>query len=54
MKLAACGTLQDHLVGEEHICDYLLFWLNTHACFDYVELMGLEVTNQSEAIIEVT
>ena len=42
MKLAACGTLQDHLVGEEHITDYLLFWLNTHACFDYVELMGLE------------
>jgi len=42
MKLAACGTLQDHLVGEEHICDYLLFWLNIHQCFDYVELMGLE------------
>ena len=42
MKLAACGTLQDHLVGLDHICDYLLFWLNSHHCFDYVERMGLE------------
>ena len=42
MKLAACGTLRDHLVGELHICDYLLHWLNIHHCFQYVELMGLE------------
>ena len=42
MKLAACGTLRDHLVGEQHICDYLLHWLNIHHCFQYVELMGLE------------
>jgi len=42
MKLAACGTLQDHLVGEEHIVDYLLYWLNIHHCFDYVEAMGLK------------
>jgi len=42
MKLAACGTLRDHLIGEQHICDYILYWLNTHHCFQYVELMGLE------------
>ena len=42
MKLAACGTLRDHLVGEQHICDYILHWLNTHHCFQYVELMGLD------------
>ena len=42
MKLAACGTLRDHLVGEEHICDYILHWLNIHHNFQYVELMGLD------------
>ena len=42
MKLAACGTLRDHLVGEQHICDFLLHWLNTHHYFQYVDLMGLD------------
>ena len=51
MKLAACGTLQDHLVGEEHICDYLLYWLNTHHCFNYVELMGLQQPEDDGAIM---
>ena len=41
MKLAACGTLKDELVGEEHIVDYLLYWLNIHNYFDYVDIMGL-------------
>jgi len=42
MKLAACATLQDHLVGEDNIVDYLLFWLNKQHNFSYVELMGLD------------
>ncbi|XP_059802786.1 mitochondrial ribosome-associated GTPase 1 isoform X2 [Hypanus sabinus] len=31
------GTILDHLVGEEVIADYLLFSLNKHQKFDYVE-----------------
>jgi len=41
MKLAACNTLRDHVVGEEYICDYLLWYLNKHHYFDYVQYMGL-------------
>ncbi|CAH2044785.1 unnamed protein product, partial [Iphiclides podalirius] len=42
LKLALCASLQDHLVGEEVIADYLLYWLNSHAKFKYVDYMGLE------------
>ncbi|CAG4956983.1 unnamed protein product [Colias eurytheme] len=42
LKLALCASLQDHLVGEEVIADYLLFWLNSHGKFKYVDYMGLE------------
>ncbi|XP_073408181.1 mitochondrial ribosome-associated GTPase 1 isoform X5 [Dendrobates tinctorius] len=31
MKLALCGTILDHLVGEDIIADYLLYTLNEHA-----------------------
>ncbi|XP_068619249.1 mitochondrial GTPase 1 [Battus philenor] len=41
LKLALCASLQDHLVGEEIIADYLLYWLNSHAKFKYVDYMGL-------------
>lgn len=37
LKLALCGTILDHLVGEETIADYLLFTLNKHQKFHYVE-----------------
>ncbi|VEN53682.1 unnamed protein product [Callosobruchus maculatus] len=30
LKLALCATLQDHLVGEELLADYLLYWMNKH------------------------
>ncbi|KOB67268.1 Mitochondrial GTPase 1 [Operophtera brumata] len=40
--LALCASLQDHLVGEEAIADYLLYWLNSHGKFQYVEYMGLD------------
>jgi len=42
MKLAACATLKDELVGQDYIVDYLLYWLNINYNFSYVELMGLE------------
>ncbi|XP_015593637.1 mitochondrial GTPase 1 [Cephus cinctus] len=41
LKLALVGCLQDHLVGEETIADYLLFWLNKHERFEYVKVLGL-------------
>lgn len=47
MKLALCGCTQDHLVGDELIADYLLFWLNKVENFDYVPLMGLEAPTDS-------
>lgn len=42
MKLALCSCFQDHLVGEENIADYLLYWLNKNQNFSYLETMGLE------------
>lgn len=42
MKLALCSCFQDHLVGEENIADYLLYWLNKNENFSYLETMGLE------------
>ncbi|XP_013109006.2 mitochondrial GTPase 1 [Stomoxys calcitrans] len=51
MKLALVGCLQDHLVGEDLIADYLLYWLNKNERFEYVPLMGLE--NPNDDISEV-
>ncbi|KAF5895716.1 mitochondrial ribosome-associated GTPase 1 [Clarias magur] len=42
MKLALCGTILDHLVGEDIIADYLLFSLNRLQRFGYVERYGLD------------
>ncbi|KAL9891932.1 mitochondrial GTPase 1 isoform 1-T1 [Glossina fuscipes fuscipes] len=42
MKLALAGCLPDHLVGEDLIADYLLYWLNKNSRFDYVAAVGLE------------
>ncbi|XP_055373838.1 mitochondrial GTPase 1 [Condylostylus longicornis] len=42
LKLALCGCFQDHLVGYEIIADYLLYWLNKHENFAYVDLMHLK------------
>lgn len=41
LKLALCATLQDHLVGEEIIADYLLYWFNKNNHFDYVTYLNL-------------
>ncbi|XP_008427963.1 mitochondrial ribosome-associated GTPase 1 isoform X2 [Poecilia reticulata] len=42
MKLALCGTILDHLVGEDVIADYLLFSLNRLRKFGYVEKYDLQ------------
>ncbi|MEQ2168851.1 Mitochondrial GTPase [Goodea atripinnis] len=42
MKLALCGTILDHLVGEDIIADYLLFSLNRLGKFSYVEKYDLQ------------
>lgn len=41
MKLALVGCLPDHIVGEDLIADYLLYWLNSHRKYDYVEMLKL-------------
>ncbi|XP_052568978.1 mitochondrial ribosome-associated GTPase 1 isoform X2 [Peromyscus californicus insignis] len=41
LKLALCGTVLDHLVGEETMADYLLYTLNRHGLFGYVQHYGL-------------
>nr|XP_044604084.1 mitochondrial ribosome-associated GTPase 1 isoform X5 [Equus asinus] len=41
LKLALCGTVLDHLVGEETLADYLLYTLNQHELFGYVQHYGL-------------
>lgn len=42
LRLALCGCLQDHLVGNDVIADYLLFWMNKNSKFQYMELLGLK------------
>ncbi|XP_033921424.1 mitochondrial ribosome-associated GTPase 1 [Melopsittacus undulatus] len=41
MKLALCGTIRDHLVGEDIMADYLLYALNKQQQFKYVQRYGL-------------
>lgn len=41
MKLALCGCFPDHVVGEDLIADYMLFWFNKNSDFRYVEHFGL-------------
>ncbi|XP_021696616.1 mitochondrial GTPase 1-like isoform X2 [Aedes aegypti] len=49
LRLALVSCLQDHLVGEELIADYLLYLLNKRGNFKYVELMGLKEPTDSIA-----
>ncbi|KAM8924496.1 mitochondrial ribosome-associated GTPase 1 [Pelodytes ibericus] len=42
MKLALCGTILDHLVGEDIMADYLLYILNHQEIYKYVERYGLD------------
>ncbi|XP_055587092.1 mitochondrial GTPase 1 [Uranotaenia lowii] len=51
LRLALVSCLQDHLVGEELIADYLLYLLNKSENFRYLEFMGM--TKPSDSIAEV-
>lgn len=51
LKLALCAILKDHLVGEDVIADYLLYWLNRQKDFRYVDCLGLK--GKSDNILEV-
>ncbi|KAK0086620.1 hypothetical protein PV325_002863 [Microctonus aethiopoides] len=51
LKLALVGCLQDHLVGQEIMADYLLFWLNKQKRFEYIE--KLQLPAPSDNILEV-
>ena len=42
MRLALCSCVPDHLVGEENLVDYLLYWLNKRENFSYVSVFGLD------------
>ncbi|NXP40903.1 MTG1 GTPase, partial [Leiothrix lutea] len=37
MKLALCGAIHDHMVGEDVMADYLLYTLNKQQQFKYVQ-----------------
>uniref|UniRef100_A0A663LJY7 Mitochondrial GTPase 1 n=1 Tax=Athene cunicularia TaxID=194338 RepID=A0A663LJY7_ATHCN len=41
MKLALCGAIRDHLVGEDIMADYLLYTLNKWQQFGYTQRYGL-------------
>ncbi|NWR71978.1 MTG1 GTPase, partial [Centropus unirufus] len=41
MKLALCGAIRDHLVGEDIMADYLLYALNKQKQFRYMWHYGL-------------
>lgn len=42
LKLALCGNMNDHLVGEEIMADYLLYRLNRKQNFSYTDYLGLD------------
>jgi len=42
MKLAVCGNLPDHDVGQVLIADYMLFAMNKNGYTKYIEFMGLD------------
>ena len=42
MRLALCGCCPSHLVGQSDIVDYLLYWLNIHENFSYLDLYDMK------------
>ncbi|NWX01630.1 MTG1 GTPase, partial [Caloenas nicobarica] len=52
MKLALCGAIRDHLVGEDIMADYLLYALNKQQQFGYVQRYGLaEACDDIQAVL---
>ncbi|NXS51072.1 MTG1 GTPase, partial [Balaeniceps rex] len=53
MKLALCGAIRDHLVGEDIMADYLLYALNQRQQFGYVQRYGLaEACDDIEPVLK--
>lgn len=55
MKLACVSCMQDHMVGEILIADYMLYWMNKNGFFTYTEHMNLKEPTDSitEALLAV-
>ncbi|NXC70415.1 MTG1 GTPase, partial [Anhinga anhinga] len=52
VKLALCGAIRDHLVGEDVMADYLLYTLNKQQQFGYVQRYGLaEACDRIEPVL---
>lgn len=51
LKLALCATIQDHLVGEQIVADYLLYWLNRQQHFEYINYFKLD--NPTDNILQL-
>lgn len=51
LKLGLCNTILEHLVGERILADFLLFWLNKHQYFNYVEYFGIE--KPTDSVLEI-
>ncbi|NWR63207.1 MTG1 GTPase, partial [Bucorvus abyssinicus] len=52
MKLALCGGIRDHLVGQYIMADYLLYALNKQKHFRYVQRYGLaEACDDIESLL---
>ncbi|NWV18964.1 MTG1 GTPase, partial [Origma solitaria] len=53
MKLALCGAIRDHLVGEDVMADYLLYTLNKQQQFRYVQRYRLgQACDHIEALLK--
>ncbi|NXC33055.1 MTG1 GTPase, partial [Campylorhamphus procurvoides] len=53
MKLALCGAIHDHMVGEDIMADYLLYTLNKQQQFRYVQRYGLsEPCDEIEPVLK--
>ncbi|NXM02102.1 MTG1 GTPase, partial [Tyrannus savana] len=53
MKLALCGAIHDHMVGEDVMADYLLYTLNKQQQFGYVQRYGLgEPCDHIESVLK--
>ncbi|XP_045185334.2 mitochondrial GTPase 1-like [Mercenaria mercenaria] len=50
MRLALCDCIPNHLVGKDQIVDYLLFWLNKHENFSYVD--RYELTGPTDNVVD--
>ncbi|XP_076308609.1 LOW QUALITY PROTEIN: mitochondrial GTPase 1-like [Tachypleus tridentatus] len=50
LRLALCATVRDHLIGEDLIADYLLYWLNKHQNFFW--RVPLFISNPEQKLIK--